>query len=159
RFMTAPLRGLVVPGLFVCLTLGLVFLEPDWGTTLLLAAVSAIVLLVAGRRWRALFPPPRLGAGAFVGFLLSNPVRVKRVVSWMNPQDTKGGVGYQSWQAMLALGSGGWTGLGLGNGRQKFGFLPEHQTDFIFANIGEELGLFATMAVVLAFVVLLVCGI
>jgi len=60
---------------------------------------------------------------------------------------------------MLALGSGGWSGLGLGNGRQKFGFLPEHQTDFIFANIGEELGLVATLGVVAAFVVLLLCGI
>src|SRR2546430_8687405 len=60
---------------------------------------------------------------------------------------------------MLALGSGGWTGLGLGNGRQKFGYLPEHQTDFILANIGEELGLIATLGVVAAFVVLLVCGI
>jgi cell division protein FtsW len=60
---------------------------------------------------------------------------------------------------MLALGSGGWNGLGLGNGRQKFGFLPEHQTDFIFANIGEELGLIATLSIVLAFVVLLFCGI
>lgn len=159
RFMAAPVRGLLVPGLFVCLTLGLVFLEPDWGTTLLLAAVSAIVLLVAGVRWRYFFPPLVVGAILFVVFLLHNPVRMKRVLSWMNPEDTKDGVGYQSWQAMLALGSGGWSGLGLGNGRQKFGFLPEHQTDFIFANVGEELGLFATLAVVMAFVVLLVCGI
>ena len=60
---------------------------------------------------------------------------------------------------MLALGSGGWTGLGLGNGRQKFDYLPEIKTDFIFANIGEELGLIATLGVVAAFVVLLLCGI
>jgi cell division protein FtsW len=159
RFMSSVGRGLVVPGLFICLTLGLVFLEPDWGTTLLLGAASAIMLLVAGVRWRFFFPPLIVGAVLFVVFLLHNPVRMKRVLSWMNPEDTKEGVGYQSWQAMLALGSGGWTGLGLGNGRQKFGYLPEHQTDFIFANIGEELGLVATLAVVLAFVVLLLCGI
>jgi cell division protein FtsW len=60
---------------------------------------------------------------------------------------------------MLALGSGGWTGLGLGNGRQKLGFVPEHHTDFIFSIIGEELGLVATLAVVIAFIVLVVCGI
>jgi cell division protein FtsW len=60
---------------------------------------------------------------------------------------------------MLALGSGGWTGLGLGNGRQKLGFLPEHRTDFIYAVIGEELGLVATLLVVVAFVMIVACGI
>jgi cell division protein FtsW len=59
---------------------------------------------------------------------------------------------------MIALGSGGWTGLGLGNGRQKLGFVPEHHTDFIFSIIGEELGLVATLLVALAFVVIACCG-
>jgi cell division protein FtsW len=59
---------------------------------------------------------------------------------------------------MIALGSGGWTGLGLGNSLQKLGFVPEHQTDFIFAIIGEELGLVATLAIVLAFVIIAICG-
>jgi len=71
----------------------------------------------------------------------------------------KEGVGYQAYQAMVALGSGGWTGLGLGNGRQKLGFVPEHHTDFIFSIIGEELGLMATLLVVLAFVIIVICGI
>ena len=159
RFMPTFGRGLVVPGVFIGLTLGLIFLEPDWGTTLLLAAVSAIILLVAGVRWRYFFPPLVAGILTFVVFLLHNPVRMKRILSWMNPDASRDGVGYQAWQAMLALGSGGWNGLGLGNGRQKFGFLPEHQTDFIFANIGEELGLIATLGVVAAFVALLICGI
>src|SRR5947199_5228025 len=159
RFMPTLGRGLAVPGVFVGLTLGLIFLEPDWGTTLLLAAVSGIVLLVAGVRWRYFFPPLLIGAVTFVLVLLNNPLRLKRILSWMNPEETKDGVGYQAWQAMLALGSGGWTGLGLGNGRQKFDYLPEIKTDFIFANIGEELGLIATLGVVAAFVVLLLCGI
>src|SRR6266542_7084839 len=159
RFMPTFGRGLAVPGVFIGLTLGLIFLEPDWGTTLLLAAVSGIILLVAGVRWRYFFPPLIAGTITFVVFLLNNPVRMKRILSWIYPDETKDGVGYQAWQAMLALGSGGWSGLGLGNGRQKFGFLPEHQTDFIFANIGEELGLVATLGVVAAFVVLLLCGI
>ncbi len=60
---------------------------------------------------------------------------------------------------MIALGSGGWTGLGLGNGRQKMGFVPEHHTDFIFSIIGEELGLIATLAVVLLFIAFMVCGV
>src|SRR2546430_8837621 len=136
---------LAAPGIFIGLTLGLIFLEPDWGTTLLLAAVSGLMLLIAGVRWRCFFPPLLAGAATFAPCLLHNPTRLNRVVSWLNPEATKEGVGYQAWQAMLALGSGGWTGLGLGNGRQKFGYLPEHQTDFIFANIGEELGLIATL--------------
>ncbi len=151
-------RGLAVPGAFICLTLGLIFLEPDWGTTLLLAAVSGIMLLVAGVRWRYFFPPLVLAASAFVIVLMNNPLRLKRILSWMNPEETKDGVGYQAWQAMLALGSGGWTGLGLGNGRQKFDYLPEIRTDFIFANIGEELGLVATLSVVGVFVLVLLCG-
>jgi len=159
RFMPTLGRGLAVPGTFIGLTLGLIFLEPDWGTTLLLAAVSGIVLLVAGVRWRYFFPPLIAGTATFVIVLMNNPLRLKRISSWMNPEETKDGVGYQAWQAMLALGSGGWTGLGLGNGRQKFDYLPEIKTDFIFANIGEELGLIATLGVVAAFVVLLLCGI
>ena len=67
-------------------------------------------------------------------------------------------MGYQAWQSLIALGSGGPTGLGLGNGRQKLGFVPEHQTDFIFSVIGEELGLIATLGVVVAFVLFVVCG-
>jgi len=159
RFMPTFERGLAIPGIFIGLALGLIFLEPDWGTTLLLAAVSGIMLLVAGVRWRYFFPPLIGGAVAFVIFLLHNETRMKRILSWLNPEETRDGVGYQAWQAMLALGSGGWTGLGLGNGRQKFGYLPEHQTDFIFANIGEELGLMATLGVVGAFTALLICGI
>ena len=131
RFMPTLGRGLVVPGIFIGVTLGLIFLEPDWGTTLLLAAVSGILLLVAGVRWRYFFPPLIVGAVTFVIVLMNNPLRLKRILSWMNPEETKDGVGYQAWQAMLALGSGGWTGLGLGNGRQKFDYLPGIRTDFI----------------------------
>jgi cell division protein FtsW len=71
----------------------------------------------------------------------------------------KDGVGYQAYQAMIALGSGGWTGLGLGNGRQKLGFVPEDHTDFILSIIGEELGLIATLFILLAFVIIVICGI
>jgi cell division protein FtsW len=159
RFMPAFGRGLAIPGMFITLTIGLIFLEPDWGTTLLLATVSGIMLLVAGVRWRCFLPPLLVGAITFAAFLLNNTIRMNRVASWLNPEATKEGVGYQAWMATLALGSGGWSGLGLGNGRQKFGYLPEHQSDFIFANVGEELGLVATLGVVGAFVVLLFCGI
>jgi cell division protein FtsW len=159
RHMSSPGRGLIIPALFVVPVLALVFLEPDWGTTALLAAVSGIVLLVAGVRWKFLVPPLLVGAVSFGVLLLNNPVRMKRVLSWIDPEATKADVGYQAWQAMIALGSGGWTGLGLGNGRQKYGYVPEHHTDFIFSIIGEELGLIATIGVVVLFVVIVICGV
>jgi cell division protein FtsW len=95
-----------------------------------------------------------------LGFsLFHDPMRAKRILSWLHPEDHKQGVGFQAWQAQLALGSGGWKGLGLGDGRQKLGFVPEHQTDFIFSIIGEELGLIATLSVVLVFVAFVLAGI
>jgi cell division protein FtsW len=158
RHMPTWRRGLLIPGLLVSLVLGLVFLEPDWGTTLLLASVSGVMLLVAGVRWLYLVPVGALGAVAFGFALLHDPMRLSRLLSWLNPEQTKDGVGYQAWQAMLALGSGGLTGTGLGNGIQKYGYVPEHLTDFIFAMLGEELGLVCTLGVLAAFVVLLLCG-
>jgi cell division protein FtsW len=86
-------------------------------------------------------------------------MRHKRIFSWLYLEESKSGVGYQAYQAMLALGAGGWFGLGLGNGRQKLGFVPEDHTDFIFSIIGEELGLIATLLVIVAFVAIVICGI
>jgi len=83
--------------------------------------------------------------------------QVQRILHWWR-QDDLGGINYQQHMAMLAFGSGGPSGLGLGNSHLKMGFLPEPHTDFIFPIIGEELGLIATLAVVLAFYMLVVCG-
>lgn len=152
-------RGLVWPGCLIGAFLVLIFVEPDRGATLLLAAVSGIMLLAAGVRWRCILPPALLGAGGFVYALLIDPVRLRRIVSWLDPESHRQGAGWQAWQATLALGSGGWTGLGLGNGRQKFGFVPEHHTDFIYSIIGEELGLIATCSVIVLFMVVLFCGV
>ncbi len=151
-------NGLLIPGMVLGLFLGLIFIEPDWGATVLLAVVCGMMLILAGTKLRFIVPPV-LALGAVGGYLLSqNPVRLNRITSWLDPEGTKQGVGYQAWQSQIALGSGGTTGLGLGNGRQKLGFVPEHQTDFIFSVIGEELGLIATMSVVVGFVLFLVCG-
>jgi len=152
-------RGIVVPGLLIALVLGLVFVEPDRGTTVLLAAVSGAMLLVAGVRWKYIVPPVLVGAAGLALSLLHDPMRMRRIFSWWDLEQHKDGVGYQAYQAMIALGSGGWFGLGLGNGRQKLGFVPEDHTDFIFSIIGEELGLIATLLVLLAFVVIAICGI
>ena len=152
-------RGILFPGALIALTLGLVFVEPDRGTTILLAAVSGMMLLIAGVRLKCIVLPVLLGVAGLAVSLLHDPMRLRRIFGWWDMEQHKDGVGYQAYQAMIALGSGGWTGLGLGNGRQKLGFVPEDHTDFIFSIIGEELGLIATLLVVLAFVVIALCGI
>ena len=152
-------RGILVPGLFIGLVLGLIFVEPDRGTTILLAGVSGAMLLIAGVRWNFFMPPVLLGLGGLALSLWHDPMRIRRIFSWLYLEESKSGVGYQAYQAMLALGAGGWFGLGLGNGRQKLGFVPENHTDFIFSIIGEELGLIATLLVIVAFVAIVICGI
>jgi len=150
--------GIIVPVGIIGTMLCLIFIEPDRGTTILMAAVSAGMLLMAGVDWKKMFIPVPIAIAGIVFSILHDPMRMKRVFSWWDLEQSKDGVGYQAYQAMIALGSGGWTGLGLGNGRQKLGFVPEHHTDFIFSIIGEELGLVATLLVVVAFVVVAICG-
>ena len=152
-------KGVFLPGLFIAMVLGLVFKEPDVGTTILIAAVSGGLLLVAGVRWKCILPPVLTGLVGLGFFLWYDPMRSRRIFGWLNLEEHKSGVGYQAYQAMLALGAGGWTGLGLGNGRQKLGFVPENHTDFIFSIIGEELGLIATVLVVVAFFAIVASGI
>ena len=151
-------NGLLIPGMVLGLFLGLIFIEPDWAATALLATVCGLMLFLAGTKLRFIVPPVITLGAAGVFLLSQNTLRLNRITSWLDPEGTKQGVGYQAWQSLIALGSGGTTGLGLGNGRQKLGFVPEHQTDFIFSVIGEELGLVATMSVVVGFVLFLVCG-
>jgi len=159
RFMNSWWRGLVLPGAIAGVILGLIFIEPDRGTTILMSAVSGTMLLIAGVRWKHILPTALVGLVAFAFAIWRDPVRMARVMSWMDVEGSKTGAGFQTHQGMLALGSGGWTGLGLGNGRQKLGWVPEHHTDFIFAIIGEELGLIATLLVVVAYVLIVICGI
>ena len=151
--------GIFLPSVIIALMLAVIFVEPDRGTTILLAAVSGAMLLLAGVQWKFIFPPVVLALVGLVVSILHDPMRMKRIFSWLDLEQNKEGVGYQAYQAMIALGSGGWAGLGLGNGRQKLGFVPEHHTDFIFSIIGEELGLVATLLVIVAFVVIALCGI
>jgi cell division protein FtsW len=159
RRMPKFVDGVLVPGLIIGTVVGLIFLEPDVGTAVLLGAVSATMLLIAGIRWRYFVPPLCLLAVAFGIFLWKNPMRSERIYSWLHLEETKLDKGMQAYQAMVALGSGGVTGVGLGDGRQKLGFVPFHHTDFIFSVIGEELGLIATLLVLAAFIAITVCGV
>ena len=139
--------------------LGLIFIEPDRGTTILLAAVTGTMLVVAGVRLTYVVPFGLVGLIGLVISIANDPMRMRRIASWLDLEETKTTTGQQAYQAMLALGAGGWTGLGLGSGRQKLGFVPENHTDFIFSVIGEELGLIAGMLVILAFMAIVVCGV
>ena len=116
------------------------------------------MLLLAGVRWSYLIPPVVAAGCALAYSLIHDPMRMGRIMSWTNLEATRHGTGLQAYEAMVALGAGGLTGLGLGNGRQKLGFVPENHTDFIFSIIGEELGLIATLTVIVLFAVLFVCG-
>lgn len=149
-------HGLLITGLITGITLGLIFVEPDFGTTGLLFGVVTVMLFVGGANWKHIIPPAIATLAAIAFAIWNDPVRMKRIVAFMNPEEHKAGVGFQAYQAMLALGSGGWFGLGLGNGRQKLGFVPEHHTDFIFSVIGEELGFVTSLFVVIAFAVFVV---
>lgn len=151
-------RGILFPALFIGLTAGLIFVEPDVGNALLITCVSGLMLLIAGIRIKYFLPPVVAVVIAVGTFLYTNPMRSDRIYSWLHLEETKLGKGHQVYQARLALGAGGWTGLGLGNSRQKLGWVPEYQTDFILPIIGEELGLVATLGVVLGFVLLVMCG-
>jgi cell division protein FtsW len=152
-------RGIMIPAAFIGVILALVFIEPDRGTTILLGSVSAVMLIIAGVRWTYIVPPVIVALAGLGVSLARDPMRTRRIFSWLDLEAHKSGVGYQAYQAMIALGAGGWMGLGLGNGRQKMGFVPENHTDFIFSIIGEELGLITTLLVVMGFVGVIVCGI
>jgi len=152
-------RGILIPGVFIGLIVALIFKEPDVGTALLITFVSGLMLLIAGIRLKHFVPCVVAVAIAAGAFILHDPMRRGRIDSWLHVEETKLDKGSQAYQTMLALGSGGWTGIGLGNSRQKRGWVAEHQTDFILAIIGEELGLVATLGVVSGFVMIVICGI
>jgi cell division protein FtsW len=158
RQMATFKRGVAIPIGILAVVLGLMVVEPDVGTTLLCALVSAILLLIAGLRWRYFLPPLVICLVGLGLFLAHDQMRSKRIYSWLHLEETKQSTGHQAYQAQLALGAGGWSGLGLGNGRQKAGFVPEHHTDFIYSIIGEELGFVGTLSVLLGFVAIVLCG-
>jgi cell division protein FtsW len=126
----------------------LIIMQPDLGTTLTLVAAVAMVLILAGIDWRWV-GGALVGGIALVSLAIAvEPYRVKRVLAFLDPWADPQGKGYQTVQAMLAFGTGGLDGVGLGLSRQKFFYLPEAHTDFILAIIGEETGLIGALSIV-----------
>jgi cell division protein FtsW len=152
-------RGFVIPCIWIGAVAFLVLLEPDFGTALLCGSVGLFLLFLAGTRLLFLLPSSAFVFSLFCVAVYFNPVRWKRITSFMDVEGNKSDGSYQLWQGILAFGAGGWDGVGLGNGRQQMSFLPEAHTDFIFPIIGEELGFFVTAFVVMLFGVILVAGV
>lgn len=137
----------------------LIVLQPDLGTAITLAAAVALVLFMAGIEWKWILGSIAAVTTVAVLGIVAEPYRLRRLAGFMDPFADPLGKGYQTVQALLAFGTGGLDGVGLGLSRQKFFYLPEAHTDFILAIIGEEAGLLGTLFVVAAFGVLLWAGV
>ncbi len=140
--------------LLTSLVVGLVVLQGDLGTSMVLAAMIGFVLFAAGIPLRVLGAVAALAGTVILGLVVASPNRMRRIFGFLNPNVDTQGVNEQSLRAMYALASGGWWGVGLGESKQKWGMLAEAHNDFIFAVIGEELGLVGVVAVILLFAVL-----
>ncbi|MBK9741307.1 MAG: putative lipid II flippase FtsW [Actinobacteria bacterium] len=145
-------RRLLLPLLPVSvIMMALVLMEGDFGNTLMLAAITMGMLFAAGAPLRLFAVMAGFLGLAVVVLTLAAPYRMQRFTSWLNPGDDPLGFGWQVTQGQYALGTGGFWGVGLGASREKWGSLPEAHTDFIFPVIGEELGLFGSLAVLALF--------
>ncbi len=145
---------LVIPGVVV----GLFMTQPDFGSTAILCLIIAVMLFVGGARISHLLmlaaPAIALGAAA----VITAPYRLKRILAFLNPWADPRGSGYQVIESLVAVGSGGVWGRGLGDGRQKLKYLPEIHTDFIFSNIAEEAGLIGVAITMVLFAILVIRG-
>src|SRR5947207_3295039 len=152
------LVGFLVPLAIIGLPALLVLGEVDLGTTALIGTTAFVVMFVAGANPLWLGGIAITGVGALLVIATRISERMGRLSAFLHPQHFKEDAGLQQMQALIAWGSGGMEGLGLGNGRQKMLYLPYAHTDFIFPIVGEELGLRFSLLVVFLFVVIIVCG-
>ena len=145
-------REVLVPiGLVTLVAVGLILAQPDYGTSAVILAVAIAMVFLAGLQYRYLFVTALLIVPAAVAAALASPYRLRRVLSFLDPEADPYGAGYQATQSLIALGSGGAFGLGLMDGIQKAYYLPEAHTDFIYAVIGEEFGLVGTTMLLCCF--------
>ena len=149
-FSVGFLPPLVVTGVMM----GLLLKQPDLGTAVIFGAVALGLLFIAGTRTSYLILAVLVAAPVGWKFIVSTPFRMRRMLAFLDPWAFRRDVGYQITESLISVGSGGVTGMGLGDGRQKLFFLPEAHTDFILSIVGEELGLVGISFVIVAFAVL-----
>ena len=153
------LMGLIYPVLAVVTLLVPIVMETDLGTTLLIGGTVLLIMFVAGASPKYLGPLVVLSVAALLGIAWHISERQGRLLAFLHPDQYQEKEGHQQWMGLIAFGSGGAEGLGLGNGRQKMLYLPYAHTDFIFPVIGEELGLRVTLIVVFCYLLIVTSGI
>ncbi len=136
----------------------LILLEPNMSITICVGTVMIVMLLVGGMKLKHLLALGVPIVAAAVGLILLEPYRMLRITAFLDPWASPQGEGFQLIQSLYSLGSGGWFGVGLFNSRAKYSFLPFSESDFVFAILGEELGLVGAGLVLLLFVILIVQG-
>ncbi|HDX9589418.1 TPA: stage V sporulation protein E [Bacillus pseudomycoides] len=159
KMITSFKQGLLPSLSFVFVAFGMIMLQPDLGTGTVMVGTCIVMIFVSGARIFHFAMLGLIGVAGFVGLIASAPYRIKRITSYLDPWADPLGSGFQIIQSLLAIGPGGLFGLGLGQSRQKFLYLPEPQTDFIFAILSEELGFIGGSFVLLLFSLLLWRGI
>lgn len=152
-------NGLFPPLLVVGTIALLILREPDLGTAASVVMVAGIMLCVAGLAWRYIIGLGSLGLALASVQILTTGYQTRRILAYLNPWADPLDVGFQTVQSLIAVGTGGITGLGLAEGKQKLSFLPQPHTDFIYAVIGEELGLIGAILVLLGFLIILWRGV
>jgi cell division protein FtsW len=143
------LRVAIMPVVFILL----IVKQPDLGTALVLGGVTALMLIIAGMEWKYLFLAVAAALPPLAVLLFWVPWRRQRMLVFLNPDSDPQGAGFHINQSLIAVGAGGLTGRGFMEGMQKLFYLPEASTDFIYANIAEELGFIGAIVIVLLFVV------
>ncbi len=146
-------RGVLPPIFLLGVSFYLIIRQPDMGTAVAISTCIMIMLFVAGMKWSHLFLLGALTVPIGISLVLQSEYRKERLLSFVNPWEDHMETGYQIIQSLYALGPGGFAGVGLGQSRQKFFYLPEPHNDFIFAIIGEELGFLGAAFVLILFFV------
>jgi len=159
KFITSFKKGLAPSLGIVFLAFGMIMLQPDLGTGTVMVGTCIVMIFIAGARIRHFVVLGLIGVAGFAALVVSAPYRMKRITSFLDPWQDPLGSGFQIIQSLFAIGPGGLFGLGLGESRQKFFYLPEPQTDFIFAILAEELGFIGGSVILLLFSLLLWRGI
>jgi cell division protein FtsW len=159
KLITSFRKGLVPSLGLAFLAFGMIMLQPDLGTGTVMIGTCVVMIFISGAKISHFAVLGLIGLGGFAGLVLSAPYRMKRITSFLDPWEDPLGSGFQIIQSLYAIGPGGLFGLGLGESRQKFFYLPEPQTDFIFAILAEELGFIGGSFVLLLFSLLLWRGI
>ena len=158
HFKNFAIWGFGIPVVTIGLVMALIGCEVDLGTTALIGATSFLIMFVAGTNPFVILPISFCGLGLLYYVAMHMKERLGRIMAFMDLEKYKQGAGLQQYEGLIALGSGGVDGLGLGCGRQKMAFLPFAHTDFIFPMIGEELGLKWTLLIVSCYIFMIVCG-